>query len=93
MLAYGAGLRVSQICHPQMQDSDTKRMLIHVRERKGGLDRYVMLSPELRKTLRGCAKERCEKGRYLFPSRVERRMVSAPEDVQKWLRMAAKRAG
>ena len=52
MLAYGAGLRVSEVCKLRVDDIDPKRMLIHVRETKRGRERYVMLSPKLLATLR-----------------------------------------
>ena len=52
MLAYGAGLRVSEVCKLRVEDIDPKRMLIHVRHAKRGRERYVMLSPKLLATLR-----------------------------------------
>jgi len=47
MIAYSAGLRVSEITHLQLQDIDRERMVIHVRRGKGAKDRYAILSPRL----------------------------------------------
>jgi len=47
MIAYSAGLRVSEITNLQAQDIDRERMVIHVRCGKGAKDRYVPLSERL----------------------------------------------
>ena len=67
MTAYGAGLRVSEICALCVADIDSERMLIHVRDGKGGKDRYVMLSPRLLLVLRAYWRQRrAAPGPYLF---------------------------
>jgi site-specific recombinase XerD len=50
--AYAAGLRVSEVCGLSVGDIDSSRMVIHIRNGKGGKARYVMLSPELLGILR-----------------------------------------
>ena len=67
MTAYGAGLRVSEICALRVTDIDGKRMLIHVHDGKGGKDRYVMLSARLLMVLREYWRQRrAAPGPYLF---------------------------
>lgn len=50
--AYAAGLRVSEVVRLKVSSIDSKRMLIHIENGKGGRDRYAMLSPRLLDTLR-----------------------------------------
>lgn len=42
-----AGLRVSEVVLLKIADMDSQRMVIRVKQGKGGKDRYVMLSPQL----------------------------------------------
>lgn len=51
-VAYGAGLRVSEITSLKISDIDSDRMALHVEQGKGHKDRYAMLSPALLKSLR-----------------------------------------
>jgi integrase/recombinase XerD len=44
MLAYSAGLRVSEVVHMRLEDIDSERKLIRVQSGKGKKDRYTMLS-------------------------------------------------
>jgi len=52
MMAYGAGLRLNEICHLKVTDIDSKRMTIRVEQGKGAKDRYTLLSPRLLAELR-----------------------------------------
>lgn len=46
-IAYGCGLRVSEIVKLKVQDIDASRMLIRVEQGKFRSDRYVILAPDL----------------------------------------------
>jgi len=65
-VAYGAGLRVSEVVALKVSDIDGKRMVIRVEQGKGHKDRYVMLSPHLLELLRAWYKAARPQG-WLFP--------------------------
>ena len=65
-VAYGAGLRVSEVVALKVSDIDSKRMIIRVEQGKGRKDRYVMLSPHLLELLRAWYKAARPQG-WLFP--------------------------
>lgn len=67
-IAYGCGLRVSEIVHLKVGDIDSARMLIRVEQGKGRKDRYVMLSPDLLELLRTWWRSARPQG-WLFPGR------------------------
>jgi len=65
-VAYGAGLRASEIISLKIEDIDSTRMVIRVEQGKGRKDRYVMLSPYLLDLLREWWRAARPKG-WLFP--------------------------
>jgi integrase/recombinase XerD len=67
-VAYGAGLRASEIISLKIEDIDSTRMVIRVEQGKGRKDRYVMLSPYLLGLLRAWWKTARPQG-WLFPGR------------------------
>jgi site-specific recombinase XerD len=67
-VAYGGGLRASEVTHLRIPDIDSGRMLIKVEQGKGLKDRHVMLSPSLLTLLRQYYLEARPAG-WLFPGR------------------------
>jgi len=57
MLMYSCGLRVGEVINLRVSDIDSKRMVIYIRNAKGGKDRQVPLHPILLEQLRGYYKE------------------------------------
>jgi site-specific recombinase XerD len=92
MLAYGAGLRVSEVCKLRIDDIDPKRMLLHVRYAKRGRERYVMLSPKLLAALRAYWKTSRPAGPLLFLGRTQGAVLTRAA-VHKAVVKAVKRAG
>jgi site-specific recombinase XerD len=71
-VAYGAGLRASEVVSLKLADIDSSRMVIRVEQGKGRKDRYAMLSDHLLDLLRAwwlAARERgvMLPGGWLFP--------------------------
>ncbi len=71
-LAYGAGLRASEVVSLKVSDIDSDRQVIRVEQGKGRKDRYAMLSDDLLDLLRawwraGCAQGVMLPGGWLFP--------------------------
>ena len=64
-LTYSVGLRVSEIVNLKIEDIDSKRMLIHIKNAKGRKDRIVPLSEVVLVLLRNYFKEYKPK-EYLF---------------------------
>ncbi|MDH3452588.1 MAG: site-specific integrase [Gammaproteobacteria bacterium] len=71
-VAYGAGLRASEVVHLRVSDIDSERRLIRVEQGKGAKDRYAVLAPQLLELLRAWwrsahAKGQMLPGGWLFP--------------------------
>ena len=71
-VAYGAGLRASEVCRLKVGDVDSERMALRVEQGKGAKDRYAMLSPVVLQRLRawwrvGHAQGKILPGGWLFP--------------------------
>src|SRR5579863_650667 len=95
MTLYATGLRRAEMCHLKVCDIDSKRMVIHVRQGKGGRDRDVLLTPKLLETLREYWRWMKPKT-YLFPGTVNNWRADVPiteKIVWKAVAEAAKHAG
>jgi len=73
-VAYGTGLRASEVTHLRVSDIDSDRMIIHVVQGKGQKDRNALLSPELLTLLRqwwqtAHAEGKMLKDGWLFPGK------------------------
>ena len=64
-MTYSVGLRVSEVVNLKIQDIDSKRMLIHIKNAKGRKDRIVPLSQNVLDLLREYYKKYKPK-EYLF---------------------------
>ena len=92
MTMYGAGLRVGEACALHVDDIDSQRMQLRVREGKGGRERYVPLSPRLLGELRDYYRKCRPPGPLLFPGRrASRRLERAT--MNKALAVAARKIG
>jgi len=67
-VAYGAGLRVSEVAALKVSDIDSERMMLRVEQGKGRQDRHAMLSPVLLDLLRDWWRIARPKA-WLFPGR------------------------
>jgi integrase/recombinase XerD len=71
-VAYGAGLRASEVVHLKIADVDSERMILRIEQGKGRRDRYAMLAPSLLELLRRWWRESQRQGKmlpngWLFP--------------------------
>ena len=66
MAQYAGGLRISEACSLRPEDIDSRRMVIHVHNGKGGRDRYTVLSARFLAFLRDYFRKHRPDG-WLFP--------------------------
>jgi integrase/recombinase XerD len=74
---YSTGMRRAELCKLKVEDIDSKRMILHIRQGKGGKDRDVPLSPVLLETLREYWRWMRPRT-YLFPGTVNGRRADKP---------------
>lgn len=90
-IAYGAGLRASEVISLKVADIDSARMVIRVDQGKGRKDRYVMLSPHLLDLLRQWWRI-ARPTAWLFPGGVPGEPLSTRQ-LNRAVHVAAQRAG
>jgi site-specific recombinase XerD len=95
MTLYSTGLRRSELCHLRPEDIDKERMVVRIRQGKGGKDREVPLSPKLLDQLRTYYRSVRRRNGWLFPSLQTRRpnQPITPKAVWHACREATRRAG
>ena len=89
---YATALRCSELQHLKVDDIDSKCMVLHVREGKGGIPRDIALSPILLERLRIYFRQYRPKD-WLFPSRQNPGSMMEDRSLRYVCRQAAKRAG
>ena len=94
MTLYSTGMRRAELVRLKVEDIDSRRMIIHIRQGKGCKDRDVPLSPKLLETLREYWRWR-KPQIYLFPSRhpVRKGLHISTKAVYNICRVTACRAG
>lgn len=96
-LAYGTGLRISEVVSLKVGDIDSQRMTLRVEQGKGQKDRYAMLSPVLLERLRvwwrvARAQGKMLDGGWLFPGLDPVQHLSARQ-LDRAIHAAAEEAG
>jgi len=94
MLAYGSGLRLSELCRLRVADIDSHadRMCIRVEQGKGAKDRYVPLAADVLEVLRGWWK--CTHSPlWMFPGQGDGARPITDTTAQKWYHAARAGAG
>ena len=91
MLIYSGGLRLSEATHLRVDDIDSQRMMIRVRQGKGAKDRYTLLGQKALMVLREYWRHD-KPMEWLFPGQKEGQPLSERSG-QKVLKGALTRAG
>ena len=95
MTLYSTGIRRSELCHLRPEDIDQERMVVRIRQGKGGKDREVPLSPKLLAQLQTYYRSVKVRNGWLFPSLQNRRPDQPITHKAVWhaCREATRRAG
>jgi len=95
MTLYSTGARCSELCHLRVEDIDKARLVVRIRQGKGGKDREVPLSPKLYQQLRTYYRSVRPRNGWLFPSLQTRRPDQPITQKAVWhaCRQATRRAG
>jgi len=88
-VAYGCGLRLSELLHLQVSAIDSGRMVIHVRHGKGAKDRLVPLSRRLLEELRAYWRQYRPRT-WLFPGHQPGQPISAGNMQRRFSRLVTR---
>lgn len=91
-VAYGAGLRASEVVSLKVGDIDSQRMRIRVEQGKGRRDRDALLSPQLLAALRNWWKV-ARPPVWLFPNRLAAFQAVTPRSLNRAFHAAVRSAG
>lgn len=90
---YSTGLRIGEFVNLKISDIDSKNMLLHVRQGKGGKDRKVQLSADLLEILRDYYRScRVKPAEWLFPGRGGHVKMHT-STIQRFIQRLTERAG
>jgi len=95
MTLYSTGMRRAEVTRIKVRDIDSQRMVVHIKQGKGGKDRDVPLSPKLLETLREYWRWKKPQV-YLFPGEAKQGSNGehlTPKAVYLACKGAARRAG
>ena len=92
MTMYAGGLRIREACRLRPENIDSKRMVLIVRDGKGGVDHCTVLSTRLLECLREYWREERPEGGWMFPGRHPDRHLQ-PDAVRAAFRAARIAAG
>ncbi len=90
-LIYACGLRLTEGTQLQVSDIDAQRMLVRVRQGKGGKDRFVLLAPRVLELLRAYW-QRQRPHPWVFPAR-QRSAPLSPTSLQKTCNAVVRQSG
>ena len=95
MVLYSTGIRRAELAHLRPEDIDKERMLVYIRQGKGGKDRQIPLSRNLLEQLRTYYRTLKNRNGWLFPSIQAGRADQPITDKVVWhaCRVATLRAG
>jgi integrase/recombinase XerD len=89
---YATGLRCNELRNLKVHDIDSQRMLIHVREAKGGIPRDIPLTPRLLERLKIYWRWRRPTD-WLFPSKMRPDQPMERKTIRMACNLAGRRAG
>jgi integrase/recombinase XerD len=90
---YSAGIRLGEVCRLRVDDIDSSRMLLRIRQGKGRKDRFAPLSPTALELLREWWLASGHPKELLFPNKKDESRPLSLSTVQRAVSVAAREAG